>query len=348
MAGSRVTRIRLIAAAAAIALGIAALVALIAFVAVRRGSGEAFVESAPPPGLAEQFYPPDNWAWGELQVDGAPPQRYGVAAPGVVSKAAVLILPDYGESAETWFETARDLTADGVTVWVLEGVGQGGSGRLSAQRDLGELHSFAADVTAIRAMIALVIRPEPRRPLILIGHGVGALIAARAAESGAAADALVLSAPDCSRATPGGALVMLGLGQSRAPGGEAWSRNGPDDFAAHRTHDAWRGAVTHLWQLSNPDLRMGGQSLDWEAALSRLRDAAQTGQTKLRTPTLLIDTDQTLHCLAPPGAAYLRLAGAGQALELEADPQRTAWLAAIKAAIDQAIQRADPVPGSKP
>jgi len=348
MAGSRVTRIRLIAAAAAIALGVAAVVALIAFVVVRQGSGDAFIESSPPPGLAEQFYPPENWAWGELQVNGAPAQRYGVAAPEVVSKAAVLILPDYGESAETWFETARDLTADGVTVWVLEGVGQGGSGRLVGQRDLGELRSFDADVAATRAMIDLVIRPEPRRPLIVIGQGVGALVAARAAETGAAADGLILSAPDCSRATPGGALVFLGLGRSRAPGGEAWSRNGPDDFAAHRTHDAWRGAVTHLWQLVNPDLRIGGPTLDWEAALNRLKAATQAGQAKIRAPTLLIDTDLTLHCLASPGAAYLRIAGAGQALELEADPQRATWLAAVKTAIDRAIQRADPVPGSKP
>jgi lysophospholipase len=337
----------LIAAAAAVALAVAALVTAIVFVIVRQGSGEAFIESAPPPGLAEQFYPPENWAWGELQVDGAPPQRYGVAAPVVVSKAAVLILPDYGESAETWYETARNLTADGVTVWVLDGIGQGGSGRLSAQRDLGELHSFDADAAATKAMIDQVIRPEPRRPLIVLGQGVAALVAARAVETGAAADGLILSAPSCAGATPGGTLVFVGLGRSRAPGGDSWTRSRPDDFAVHRTHDAWRGAVTHAWQLVNPDLRMGGPSLDWQAALGALEAAVRRDQGQLRTPTLVLEGDKPGDCFAPPGATHQTIAGAGPALELEADPQRAAWLAAIEADIDGAIQRADPIPGPK-
>ncbi len=83
--------------------------------------------------MAERFYPPENWAWGLIEVGDAPAQRYGVAAPAVTARADVLILPDAGETAETWFETARDLTASGYAVWVLEGcAGQGGSGPASA------------------------------------------------------------------------------------------------------------------------------------------------------------------------------------------------------------------------
>src|SRR5262249_31672451 len=106
---------------------------------VGHDSRDGFADSRPPPGLAERFYPPEDWAWGFLQVGDAPAQRYGVAAPPVTPRADVLILPDYGESAETWFETARDLTASGYVVWVLEGVGQGGSGRLTGHRDLGHV-----------------------------------------------------------------------------------------------------------------------------------------------------------------------------------------------------------------
>ena len=346
MAWGRVPKGRLIAAAAiALAAGAAVVVTVLA---VKRFSSDAFIESAPPPGLAEQFYPPQNWAWGELQVGDGPAQRYGVGAPDAVAKAEVLILPDYGESAETWFETVRDLEAAGATVWVLDGVGQGGSGRLTAQRDLGELHSFEPDVRAARSMIDLVIRPAPRRPLILLGQGVGALVAARAIETGAAADALVLSAPACARATPAGALVMIGLGQFRAPGGEGWSRGGGDDFTSGRTHDAWRGAATHAWQLINPDLRMGGPSLDWEAALSDLKGAALGDQADLKAPTLVLATEHTGDCLTPRGAERQTIAGADEALELEADPRRGAWLTAVKQAIAAAVQRADPTPGAKP
>jgi lysophospholipase len=346
MQAGRVPKRRLLAAAAiALAIGAAVIAAVLA---IKRINSDPFVESAPPPGLAEPFYPPQGWAWGELQAGDGPVQRYGVGAPDLVAKAEVLILPDYGESAETWFETARDLEAAGANVWVLESVGQGGSGRLTAQRDLGELHSFEGDVAATKAMISLVIRPIPRRPLILLGEGVGALVAARAVETGAAADALVLSAPACKRAAPAGALTLPGLGHLRAPGGSAWSRGGPDDFAARRTHDPWRGAVTHAWQTANPDLRIGGPSLDWDAALNDLQGAALGDQLDLKPPTLVIATDHTGDCLGPPGAQRQTIAGADEALELEADPWRAAWLAAVKRAIAAAVQRADPAPGAKP
>ncbi len=274
-------------------------------------------------------------------------QRYGVAPAGGVAKAQVLILPDYGESAETWFETARDLSAAGDIVWVLEGVGQGGSGRLAARRDLGELTSFDVDVAATQAMIDLVIRPTAQRPLVLMGQGVGAVVAARAVETGAAPAALILSAPDCRPAEPAGALVFLGLGQFRAPGGDAWRRDAPDDAATHRTHDPFRGAVTHAWQLANPSLRLGGPTLDYQAALARLQRFTRADLAKLHaTPTLVIAP--TASCLTPSAAQVTTLPTADPALELEDTLHRTLWLTAITRFTAATAARTHPTPGAAP
>jgi lysophospholipase len=323
-----VTRARVLLAIAA-----ALLVAAVIFALTRvtgNDSRDAFIDSRPPPDLAERFYPPENWAWGELQPGQGSTQRYGVSAPAVVPRGDILILPDYGESAETWFETARDLNAAGYTVWVLEGVGQGGSARLSSHRDLGELHSFDGDLAGVRAMIDAVIRPPPRRPLVVLGEGVGALLAARAAEIGPPPTALVLSGPTCAPGTPAGALVYLGLGSFRAPGGDVWARAGPDDFAARRTHSAWRGAVTRAWQVANPDLRLGGSSLDWQAALAGLQSQTESGAGRLTLPTLIVDDGKPRACLSPPVTVRRSLGGADRALELEDDHWRAPWLAAIE------------------
>ena len=258
-------------------------------------------------------------------------QRYGVAGPAIAPRADVLILPDYGESAETWFETVRDLNTAGYTVWVLEGVGQGGSTRLSGHRDLGQVKRFDADLAGVRGMIDGIVRPQPGRPFVVIGLGVGAMLAARSAELGPAQPALVLSAPRCGPTIAAGALVYLGLGAFRAPGGDAWARGGPDAFAAHLTHDRWRGAVTHAWQVANPDLRLGGPSLDWQAALGDLQRDAEAGAGRLKGPVLLIDDGKPRACLAPPVAIRRSLAGADPAFELEDDRWRAPWLAAIKA-----------------
>jgi lysophospholipase len=338
MAAGGVTRARVIAA-----IVLALVTAALVFAIVNLGghdARDAFVDSRPPPDFAERFYPPENWAWGELRAQGGQAQRYGVSAPSIVSRADVLILPDYGESAETWFETARDLNAAGYTVWVLEGAGQGGSARLSGHRDLGELRSFAGDLAAVRAMADGVIRPAPGRTFVLLGEGVGALLAARDAETDAAAGGVVLSAPRCAPAQPGGTLTYVGLGALRAPGGDVWSRAGADDFAAHRTHDRWRGAVTHAWQTANPDLRLGGPSLDWQAALADLQRDAEVSAARLRGPVLVIDDGKPRACLAPPLALRRSLAGADAALELEDDRWRGPWLAAIEAFIGSVAKSA--------
>lgn len=324
-----VQRTRLIVAVVLTAVAAAVIVAVIG--AAGHDNRDAFADSRPPPDLAERFYPPENWAWGELQAAGGTVQRYGVSAPAVYSRADVLILPDYGESAETWFETARDLNAAGYTVWVLEGVGQGGSARLSGHRDLGEVRSFDGDVAGARGMIDAVIRPAPGRQFVLLGQGVGALLAARVAATGASG--VVLSAPRCAPATPAGALVRIGLGGLRGPGGDVWARAGPDDLAAHRTHDHWRGAATHAWQVANPDLRLGGPSLDWQAALARLQGDAEADAARLKAQALVIDDGKPRACLAPPVSVRRSLPGADPALELEDDHWRKPWLAAILAFI---------------
>jgi lysophospholipase len=338
----KLTRARLIGAGA-VGAALALLAALLLLAGpIGRDNRDGFADSRPPPALPERFYPPENWAWGFIQVGDAPAQRYGVAAPPVVARADVLILPDYGESAETWFETARDLTASGYAVWVLEGVGQGGSGRLSGRRDLGQLKSFDGDVAAVRAAIDLLIRPGPKRPLILLGEGVAAQTAVRAVETGARPAALILSAPACGGGLAASAIGLLTFGETRAPGGEGWRRAGPDDVAQRRTHDAWRGGVSHAWQLVNPDLRMGGPSLDWRVALQSLEAAAQGDVARVQTPTLVLEPTGAERCLAPPGAQFQDIAGALPALELEDDVHRAPWLAAIRAVVADAAAKADP------
>ncbi len=305
-----------------------------------RGERDAFVDSRPPPGLAERFYPPEGWGWGLIAADGGPMQRYGVAAGAGAAKGQVLILPDYGETVETWFETARDLSAAGYTVWILEGVGQGGSERIASPRDLGELRSFAIDRIAVQAMAGQLIPQRPDQPLVFLGQGVGAYVGARAVEQGARPAGIILSGATCERPTGGALLRGLGFGGLRAPGTESWRRDGPDDFAARRTHDPWRGAVTHAWQGVNPDLRMGGPSLDWQAAYAELQDHTLADLDKLNAPVTILQTRGPQLCIAVPGADTVVLAADEPAPELETDARRGPWLAAVEAALARMTQAA--------
>ncbi|WP_426031553.1 alpha/beta fold hydrolase [Caulobacter sp. DWP3-1-3b2] len=305
-----------------------------------------FAESRTPPSLAVRFQPPPGWAWGYVKVGDDGVQRYGVSTTPNAPRGQILILPGCGESAEVWFETARDLNARGYTVWVLERQGQGGSERASPWRDLGHVTSFAPDVTATKAMVRAVIRPNGRDPFAVLGHGDGGLVALRAAEEGLRADSLILSSPNFDIADlprPKSELIRIArwarslkLGFLRYPGQAGWKRDAGVDGAL--SHDKARGGVQQAWQLANPDLRMGAPSLAWYAAFYDAVDAVGRDLKRVRVPVVMLDAGQDSKvlpapqrtvCAALPACVETRYPTARHALHLEADSVRGPWLAAI-------------------
>ncbi len=254
------------------------------------GDGRApFTESRIPPGLAQAGWPPEGWAFGLIQTGKAPPQRYGVLGPTISSRAQVLILPGYGDFAEAHYAEAKALADQGFTVWVLDGVGQGGSGRYALPRDLGHLTSFDADAGGIVQMVRLVIRPTGAQPLAVIAGGTAAPLAAQLVADGRLpASGLVLDAP--SLAAPANSTTIasaravrkFGLSAVRAPGASGWDRADPSGGA----DDPVR--IRHAWQIANPDLRMGGPSLGWLAAFGDLGDAFAALRPGANPPPVLI------------------------------------------------------------
>jgi lysophospholipase len=331
-----------------------ALMAAVLLSACQQGDPRApFTGSRPPPGLQSRFYAPDGWAWGLVQPGGVPPARYGVSAPSGVPRADILILSSYGEPAEVWFETARALNALGFVVWVLEPVGQGGSGRYSRLRDLGYAESLQPDALAARLMAERVVH---RRPLILMASGTSAPAAIQALAAGAPAEGLILTSPRLA-GDPAPVLAQArrmqgrSFGWLRADWHGGWSRQGPDDRALGLTHDAARGRVKLAWQAANPELRMGSPSWSWIIAFSDAAKAAQTVEQAVRQPVLVLQPDRGAAANACRGLArctHQSFAGAGQAMELEADGARGAWLNAITSFMEHTAADYSPAaPGAR-
>jgi lysophospholipase len=152
--------------------------ALLLLAGCGREAVHPYPQSRTPPWLAPRFFPPDGWAWGQVAVERTKaPIRYGVAAPSSVPRASVVILAGADESAETYFETARNLIGHGYTVWVLEAS-----------------PSPQAGADALKALIDGVVRPKPQEALVVAGFERGAVAALIAAEAkGPRFDGLVLS-----------------------------------------------------------------------------------------------------------------------------------------------------------
>jgi lysophospholipase len=316
------------------------LAALIALSACGREAAHPLFDSRTPPALSPRFFPPEGWAWGQIAQPGAPLIRYGTVSPAAQPRAHVVILPAYGESAEVYYETARDLTAHGYAVWVLDAAGQGGSQRFAGPVDLGRSNGFGLDAAALEGLVTGVIRPDGHRPVVIAASGDAALTALLAAEAGKAPlDGLVLWDP------PAGAPVEADharemtdrkLGALRAGGGQPWSRPNIDLSG--------RATLPAAWQLANPDLRMGGPAWEWIAAEDRARrDALDKAKARdLRSALLILeaapDAGTTTLCAAAPHCR-LQPAPPSGALprHLAPDPVRAPWLDALTAFIEARI-----------
>ena len=312
-----------------------------------------FTDSRIPPGLQSRFYPPDGWTWGLVQPGGVPAARYGVSAPASEARADVLILASYGEPAEVWFETARELNAKGYVVWVLEPVGQGGSGRYSRLRDLGYAESLTPDVLAARIAAERIIH---RRPLILMASGTSAPAAIQALAAGTQAEGLILTSPRLSPDDPATLAKAKGmqqrsLGWLRADLHGGWSRHGQDDLALGLTHDPARGRLRLAWQTANPDLRMGSPSWSWIAAFAAAAQAAGTSEPHLTQPVLVLEPDHAAassraDCQRMAHCTLQTIAGGGRALELEADAARGPWIKTVGDFVEHAISAFAPPPAN--
>jgi lysophospholipase len=299
---------------------------------------QPFAESRIPPNLAPRFWPPEGWAWGLVQIPGHPPVRYGVSSPdGVRPRGQVLILVGFGESAEAWFETVRALNAEHYVVWVMDGVGQGGSGRYGAARDVAYAPDLGVEVQAVAALTRLAGEP----PLV-IAQTTAAPTALLAVAGGAEAKGIVLSAPvldaaeppvSAGRAVPTAAgFDRVRLGALRAAGQPRWRR--PEDIAAGRM------GVIASWQVANPDLRFGGASWGWIEAFQRHAGgltAERLGQ--VRVPVRLLEPASRggrkaeAACRTLPDCTRRSIAGGRGALHLEGDAVYRRWIAAVQDAL---------------
>lgn len=323
------------------------------------GGRAPFTDSRIPPSLGPGFWAPEGWAWGLIGVGDAPVQRYGVSSTLGTPRANILILTGQGETAEVWFETVRELNAAGHTVWVLERAGQGGSARYGGPHDLIHAPTFDDDIAAVRSLTRTLAQGSPDTPVILLGGGMGGLVALRAAQQGAAVDGLVLSAPDLK---PDGSLdgwqtwlARVGLGAVPQGLGAGWRREAPDAFARGLTGDRARGGLQAAWQVANPDLRMGGVSLGWRGAFAEAAAAANNALPTTRTPTLLLaaaggEADAVCRAMAACRAAPL--SGARALPHLDRPAIRTAWGEALESFVVERITAREaarfPPPASTP
>lgn len=270
-----------------------------------------------PPGLQKRFTKPEAWRWGVFERNGRK-VRYGFAQVDNQNPAAnVFILPGLSEFPEKYFETARNLLEQNMSVWVIDWAGQGKSSRYLKNRYKRHSGGFQAYIQDLHYLMQLCLDDQNghfgtktentsnvqkkisknKIPLAMLAHSMGANIGLRYmldhphSFSCAAFSAPMFGILGLKYIPFAVTRLMAALApESYVPGGKDWheytrARSGNDVFST----DPVRGALHNAWCLADPELQVGSVTYRW------LYEAEKSCRILRRSP--LLETIQT-YCIA--------------------------------------------------
>jgi lysophospholipase len=286
---------------------------------------------------------PDGWQI--RRIDWQP------AAPA--TRGCLLFLPGRGDHYEKYLETLDHFARKGWHVTAIDWRGQGKSGRLLDNPNVGHIDDFATWIADLKAFWKewTAVFPGPH---VIVAHSMGGHLAMRAlVEKAIDPDAVAMSAPMLGIPTMGLpyaihhglAKLIAALGDARRA---AWKEGEkPGSRLSLRgnilTHDTQRYADEMFWWQARPQLRLGPPSWHWverAIASTRMLNAPDLLE-QVTTPILLlatradrlVDTKRIIRDAKRLPKAKLILFGQEAAHELlrEADPVRDSCIAAIDA-----------------
>jgi len=146
------------------------------------------------------------------------PEPDAAARAGALARPVVVLMHGFAEHSRRYDEVAAFLLRRGIAVCRIDARGHG---RSSGQR--GDIASYDDYVGDLCAYVERVVPLAPGRPLALLGHSNGGLIAIRALQSGLpSVSSLVLTNPylqlrDARKPVPDALARLLSWGAGRLP-----------------------------------------------------------------------------------------------------------------------------------
>jgi lysophospholipase len=242
--------------------------------------------------------PPNHFAGYFESFDGMK-LRYAVFRSGSqVPRGTIVLLPGRNEPIEKYFETIRDLNAQGLWVATFDWRGQGGSPRLLKSRRRGHARRMRDFERDLDVFIEHIVLPDAKLPFFILAHSMGALIALKAAPRLAnRIERMALIAPFVGASGIGIPVGLLKIMANAATFfGFGWIQFTRDTLldrpfeGNNITSDAARFARNQAIVQTYPELGVGPPTARWIATMiDAIEDVATMDHLrKIEVPCLVI------------------------------------------------------------
>lgn len=264
-------------------------------------------------------------------------------------KGSIVISSGRTESLGKYKELIYDLNANGFSVYILDHRGQGDSGRLTKDPQMGHVNDFMNYVRDLHTFIEKKVLPDQPQNLFLVGHSMGGAIAGLYIENYPKVfDAALLSSP-MMQPTIGGALISgfmcnaLTLKKneipSYAPGTESYDNENRDFETNQLTHSKIRYKITEKTFEVHQREKVGGPSLHWVVEACKASKTVVEEADKIKIPILVLQAGEDAIVNPAPQEKLCKRAdkfcsgyqvpGAYHELFVESDMYRTKALTAL-------------------
>lgn len=328
---------------------------LLACVAIR---SMAVDESLLPDAFASRITPwfESSRTMGELHAaDGLVLRWYAIEARA--ERAAMVVLPGWTETAESFQELLYDLRDLGISFYVPDLRGQGLSGGEITPRDRWHLENWETLLTDLDLLMEKVVMAKPHTRVLLYGDSMGGSIAtAWIGRHPAAVQGLVMTVPMFGVRTNPFPLpvvkaimrlyMLVGKGTSYLPGYGPYQslpyENNPWSITSRARYD-FLGRL----EDSRSEYRLGGSTARGGAELLDLAAAARSAAARVTVPALLVQagSDEMVRNDAQVRAAatmkdcrLVTVRGAHHVIMHMADPIRNQALAAIRSFLQEQVK----------
>ena len=245
----------------------------------------------PADALETMWQAEDGWPIRRIDWQGAKPTR-----------GSMLFLPGRGDHYEKYLETLGFFADAGWRVTSIDWRGQGASGRLLDDPEVGYIDDFSTWIADLQCFWAKW-KAETPAPHVVLAHSMGGHLAMRAlVEKAIDPDAVAMSAPMLGIQSGGLPLalnhafakLMCKLGKDRTA---AWKvSEKPMSPMSMRekilTHDKERYGDELAWWQLRPEVKLGPPSWHWvERAIASILMLDEPGRLEsVKTPVLLLAT----------------------------------------------------------
>ncbi len=221
---------------------------------------------------------------------------YGIARVAKPT-ATLVLLPGRSEPFIKYIELVKFFNAQGFTVFTMDHRGQGLSARILEDSLKGHVEVFGHFSTDLQIFLEQIVLPQQQGRLLMLAHSMGGAIALQSlAESGAAFDAVALSAPmiEAELGFPAGCAIAELIAFFCA---ECWtprSRYDSDDaaFADNRlTHSRERFIAYRQLLREVPEAKLDAPTYAWVKAACRSRGVVLESAAGISSPVLLLQAE---------------------------------------------------------